>query len=159
MSDPTTFVYVTHIRTTPEKLWQALTAREFLRQYWIAGPGESDWRKGSALTWEVSPGEEFRDLGQVVLESEPYRRLSYTWHTYQREWGDWTDEEFAELVREKRSKVTFDIEQDGASVKLTVTHDGFVPGSQMLAGITAGWPKIVSGLKTLLETGESLALA
>jgi uncharacterized protein YndB with AHSA1/START domain len=112
------------------------------------------------VKWEI--GGDVRDLGQVVLESEPYRRLSYSWHNYQREYQEmfgWTDEQFAELVKEKRSKVTFEIEPAGGTVKLTVTHDDFVPGSEMLKGISQGWPMILAGLKSLLETGEPLTFA
>jgi uncharacterized protein YndB with AHSA1/START domain len=158
MTDPS-FVYVTYIRTTPEKLWQALTTREFLSQYWRGGPAGVDPEPGASVKWEI--GGEVRDLGQVVLAAEPYRRLSYTWHNYQREYMDlfgWTEEQFAELVREKISKVTFDIEPAGEVVKLTITHDDFVPGSEMLAGISAGWPMIVANLKTLLETGQPMPL-
>jgi uncharacterized protein YndB with AHSA1/START domain len=156
--DDATFVYVTYIRTTPEKLWQALTTREFLSQYWSGGPAGVDPQPGAAVKWEI--GGEVRDLGQVVLESEPYRRLSYSWHTYQREYQEmfgWTDEQFAELVKEPVSKVTFDIEPAGPAVKLTVTHDDFVPGSEMLKGISGGWPLILASLKSLLETGQPLS--
>ncbi len=156
MSD-TSFVYVTYIRTTPEKLWHALTTREFLAQYWEMGPAGVDPQVGSPVKWDM--GGEVRDLEQVVLESEPYRRLSYSWHTYQREWSEmsgWTEEEFAELAKEKRSKVTFGIEPAGSSVKLTVTHDDFEPGSEMLKAVSGGWPQILASLKSLLETGEPL---
>jgi uncharacterized protein YndB with AHSA1/START domain len=159
MSDPK-FVYVTYIRTTPEKLWQALTTREFISQYWSGGPAGVDPQPGSPVKWEI--GGEVRDLDQVVLESEPYRRLSYSWHTYQREYSEmfgWTDEQFAEMVKEKRSKVTFDIEPAGPAVRLTITHDDFVPGSEMLRGVSQGWPQILSSLKSLLETGEPLSWA
>ena len=156
--DDATFVYVTYIRTTPEKLWQALTTREFLSQYWSGGPAGVDAQPGAAVKWEI--GGEVRDLGQVVLESEPYRRLAYRWHNYQRDYQEmfgWTDEQFAELVKEKISKVTFDIEPAGPTVKLTVTHDDFVPGSEMLKGVSGGWPLILASLKSLLETGEPLS--
>jgi uncharacterized protein YndB with AHSA1/START domain len=159
MTDPK-FVYVTYIRTTPEKLWQALTSREFLSQYWMGGPAGVDPQAGAPVKWEI--GGEVRDLGQVVLEAEPYRRLSYTWHNYQREYMQtfgWTEEQFAELIKEKVSKVTFDIEPAGPAVKLTVTHDDFVPGSEMLASVSGGWPMVLAGLKSLLETGEPLALS
>ena len=150
-------VYVTYIRTTPEKLWQALTTREFLLQYWQMGPAGVEPQAGAPVKWDM--GSEVRDLGQVVLEADPYRRLAYTWHTYQREWMDmfgWTEERFAELVKEKRSKVAFDLEPAGSVVKLTVTHDDFEPGSEMLKGVSGGWPQVLAGLKSLLETGEPL---
>ncbi len=150
------FVYVTYIGATPDRLWKALTEPEFTRIYWGAAL-KSDWQVGSKVLWQHEPGEEYDDLDQVVLESDPPRRLAYTWHTYQwRHAGmfGWTEERFAELVKEPRSKVTFEIEPQGPISKLTVTHDDFEPGSEMLNAISQGWPAILSGLKTLLETGE-----
>lgn len=157
----TEFVYVTYINTTAEKLWQALTDPAFVRRYFDGGGPESDWAVGSPVRWSMT-GEQPRDLGQVVLESEPGKRLSYTWHNYQPEMKEmfgWTDEQFAELVTEPRSTVTFDIEPAGSAVKLTVTHSGFAPDSEMLKGISSGWPAILANLKTLLETGHTLPLA
>ena len=152
----TEFAYTTYIKTTPEKLWQALTDPTFTRRYWGAAL-KSDWKVGSPVLWQEGPDQEFRDLGQVVLEADPPRRLSYRWHNYQPEHAEmfgWSDEVFAELVKEKRSKVTFDLEPFGPWVKLTVTHDDFEPDSEMLKAIRDGWPPILSGLKTLLETGD-----
>jgi uncharacterized protein YndB with AHSA1/START domain/DNA-binding transcriptional ArsR family regulator len=159
------FVYTTYINTTPERLWQALTEPSFTRRYWGGAALESDWQVGSPVKWQNAPGEEIKDLGQVVLAAEPYRRLSYSWHRFQPEHAEyfgWTDEEFAELVKEKRSRVTFEIESYGAAVRLTVTHDDFDPDSQMYKAISGqlegsgGWPELLSNLKTLLETGETL---
>jgi uncharacterized protein YndB with AHSA1/START domain/DNA-binding transcriptional ArsR family regulator len=155
------FVYVTYIQTKPEKLWQALTEPAFTQRYWGVVL-ESDWKVGSSVLTQAVPGGEIRDLDQVVLESEPYRRLSYSWHNYQPEHAEmfgWTDEVFAELIKEKRSKVTFELEPVGSMVKLTVIHDDFEPDSEMLKGVSEGWPAILSGLKTLLETGEPLPSA
>jgi uncharacterized protein YndB with AHSA1/START domain/DNA-binding transcriptional ArsR family regulator len=154
--DKPEFVYVTYIETTPEKLWQALTDPAFTDRYWGGGTS-SDWNVGSPVLWQSKSGEPFKDLDQVVLESEPYRLLSYTWHNYQPEHVElfgWTDEVFAELVKEKRAKVTFELEQIGSTTKLTVTHDGFQGNTEMLKGVSQGWPAILSRLKTMLETGE-----
>lgn len=156
MSKPE-FVYVNYIKTTPEKLWQALTDPAFTRRYWGV-EFESDWTKGAPVTWRES-GAEMRDPEQVVLVSDPYRRLSYTWHTFTPEWAkahDVSDEALAALVKERRTKVTFDIEPTDSAVRLTVTHDDFEPGSAILEGVSQGWPEIVSSLKTLLESGEPL---
>jgi uncharacterized protein YndB with AHSA1/START domain/DNA-binding transcriptional ArsR family regulator len=156
----TEFVYVTYINTTPEKLWQALTDPTFTLRYWGIGL-QSDWKVGSSVRLQWGPGEEFRDVEQVVLESDPYRRLSYRWHNYQREHArlfGWSDETFAQLVQEPQSKITFELEPVGDTVKLTVVHDDFVPDSEMLKGIRDGWPEILSNLKTLLETNETLPL-
>ncbi|HTF52520.1 MAG TPA: SRPBCC domain-containing protein [Pseudonocardia sp.] len=157
----TEFVYTTYISTTPERLWQALTDPAFTSRYWGAEL-QSDWKVGSPVLWKEGAGE-FKDLDQVVLESEPPRRLSYSWHNYQPEHAEhfgWTDAELAELIKEKRSKVTFDIQPHGESVRLTVIHDDFEPGSKMYQALSGqlggGWPELLAGLKTLLETGETL---
>ena len=151
------FVYTTYIRTTPEQLWQALTDPVFTRRYWGA-TFESDWRVGSTYRWHQN-GATIADPDQVVLESDPFRRLSYSWHTFTPEWAEATgfDDEFrAKAASEPRSKVTFELEPIGETVKLTVVHDGFKPGSTVLENISKGWPHILSDLKTLLETGETL---
>jgi uncharacterized protein YndB with AHSA1/START domain len=103
------------------------------------------------------------DPRQVVLESEPYRRLSYTWHTFTPEWQEMArqkvgfDQQFLDRVAaEPRSKATFEIEDLGELVRLTVIHDDFEPGSEVLQTISQGWPHILSNLKTLLETGDTL---
>jgi DNA-binding transcriptional ArsR family regulator/uncharacterized protein YndB with AHSA1/START domain len=156
MSKPE-FVYVNYIKTTPEKLWQALTDPAFTRRYWGVEL-ESDWTKGAPVTWREN-GAEMRDPEQVVLVCDPYRRLSYTWHTFTPEWAKAhhvSDEALAELVKERRSKVTFDIEPADSAVRLTVTHDDFEPGSAILEDVSQGWPQIVSSLKTLLESGDPL---
>jgi uncharacterized protein YndB with AHSA1/START domain/DNA-binding transcriptional ArsR family regulator len=153
----TEFVYTTYIHTTPQRLWQALTDPAFTRRYWGAAL-ESDWKVGSTMTWEQS-GVTITDPAQVILESEPCRRLAYSWHTFTPEFGEafgFSDEFLATVSSERRSKVTFEIEPAGENVKLTVVHDGFDPGSTVLAGISGGWPAILSSLKTLLETGEAL---
>ncbi|MGH3380149.1 MAG: ArsR/SmtB family transcription factor [Actinoallomurus sp.] len=151
------FVYVTHIKTTPERLWQALTDPAFTRRYWGV-EFESDWTEGASMVWRER-GAETRDPEQVVLVSDPYRRLSYTWHTFTAEWAkamDVPEETLKAYAGEPRSQVTFDIEPTESAVKLTVTHGGFESGSEVLSGISNGWPAIVSSLKTLLESGEPL---
>jgi len=153
----TEFVYTTYIKTTPQRLWQALTEPAFTRRYWGA-TFESDWTAGSAITWEQN-GVTIADPAQVILESEPYRRLAYSWHTFTPEWArafEFSDEFLARVSSEPRSKVTFDIEPLGEKVRLTVMHDGFEPGSTVLESVSGGWPAILANLKTLLETGETL---
>ncbi|MFE0023926.1 ArsR/SmtB family transcription factor [Amycolatopsis sp. NPDC059021] len=156
MSKPE-FVYTTYIATTPEKLWQALTEPAFTRRYW--GPTfETDWKPGSTMAW-VEPEFTIADPEQVVLEAEPYTRLSYRWHTFTKEHAEThgLGEEFrAKAAAEPRSKVTFTLEQQGALVKLTVVHDDFEPDSIVLSAVSGGWPQLLSSLKTLLETGETL---
>lgn len=158
------FVYATYIRTTPDALWRALTDPAFTHRYWGAGL-VSDWQAGSPVLWQDAPGGEARDLGMVVLESDPGRRLSYSWHNYQPEHAaffGWSGEEYAELVKEKITRVTFLIEPMRSMVKLTVVHDGFQGDTEMLRAVSGrrsesgGWPEILAGLKSLLETGEPL---
>jgi uncharacterized protein YndB with AHSA1/START domain/DNA-binding transcriptional ArsR family regulator len=153
----TEFVYVTYIRTTPEKLWRALTEPVFIRRYFQGGGPDSDWTVGSPIQWKMSADDESHDWDQHVLAAEPPRRLSYTWHNYQPEMAEmfgWSDQRLTELRQEKRSKMTFEIEPVGSAVKLTVTQDDFEPDSEMLKGISGGWPGILSNLKSLLETNE-----
>jgi DNA-binding transcriptional ArsR family regulator/uncharacterized protein YndB with AHSA1/START domain len=164
--DETTFVYTTYIHATPEKVWQGLTDPAFTTRYWrhpkAGGVAMStDWAKGS--TYDVAYDEAglvIEHPEQVVLESDPYRRLSYTWHTFSPEWAaiHGFDEKTAAAWRaEPRSKVAFDLEEAGPGVvKLTVVHDGFVPGSEVLQGVSQGWPAVLGSLKTLLETGDPL---
>jgi uncharacterized protein YndB with AHSA1/START domain/DNA-binding transcriptional ArsR family regulator len=154
----TEFVYRTYIKTTPERLWQALTDPAFTSRYWGV-TFTTDWTAGAPVTWEQQ-GVRIADPAQVVLEAEPCRRLAYTWHTVTAEFGQafgFSEDMVTRLAAEPRSKVSFEIEQLGPMVKLTVVHDGFEPGSEMLQGVSQGWPAILSSLKTLLETGEALA--
>jgi uncharacterized protein YndB with AHSA1/START domain/DNA-binding transcriptional ArsR family regulator len=151
------FVYTTYIKSTPERLWEALTDPAFTSRYWGVG-FDTDWKPGSEMTWEEG-GRRTSDPRQVVLECEPGRRLSYTWHSFTPEWAEGAgvgEDVLARLRAESRTKVTFEIEPLGEMVKLTVVHDGFDPGSVMRDMISQGWPAIASGLKSLLETGEPL---
>jgi uncharacterized protein YndB with AHSA1/START domain/DNA-binding transcriptional ArsR family regulator len=153
----TEFVYTTYINTTPQRLWRALTDPAFTRRYWGA-TFASDWNVGSTVTWQEA-GVTIADPAQVVLEAEPYRRLAYAWHTFTPEWATThgvSEEVFAKIATERRSKVTFEIEPLGPAVKLTVIHDGFDPGSTVLEMVSGGWPRLLSDLKTLLETGNTL---
>jgi uncharacterized protein YndB with AHSA1/START domain/DNA-binding transcriptional ArsR family regulator len=151
------FVYTTYIQTTPERLWQALTEPAFTERYWAIS-FDSDWKDGSTMTWHTR-GVRIADPEQVVVESEPYRRLSYTWHTFTPEWAeslDLTDDARDRLAAEPRSKVTFEIEPLGEQVKLTVIHDDLEPGGMTGSLISQGWPRVLANLKTLLETGDTL---
>ena len=142
------FVYVTYIAATPDKVWQALTDGTLTRQYWYGRRIESDWKVGSTVTfwYHTEDGEAVSDRG-IVLESNPPRRLSYTWHV-----------EFADELRDEHpSRVIFEIEPSGKEVKLTLTHDEFEPGSKILDGVRSGWPAILASLKTMLETGKPLS--
>jgi uncharacterized protein YndB with AHSA1/START domain len=142
--DNSRFVYVTYIRTTPEKLWQALIKPEFTRQYWCDTTQESDWKPGAA--WRIMmPDGRVADSGEVV-EFEPHRRIVLKWR----------NEFKAQLKAEGYSRMTYELEPVGESVKLTVIHEIDVPGSQFIKAVSNGWPHILASLKSLLETGESL---
>lgn len=138
------FVYVTYIRTTPEKLWRALTDPAFIRQYWCGIGAESEWTAGSP--WKlVIPDGRVADSGEIV-EAEPGRRLVIKWRNEFR----------PELREEGYSRCTFTLEPVGQSVKLTVTHEMDRPESKFVQAVSNGWPHILASLKSLLETGESL---
>ena len=144
------FSYVTYIGAAPDRVWQALTDGALSRQYWYGRRVESDWKVGSTVTfWYDADGEEAVSDRGIVLESKPPRHLSYTFHV----------EFIDELKDEHPSRVTFDLEPVGEETKLTLTHDEFEPKSQALEGCRAGWPVILSSLKSLVETGEPLAIS
>jgi uncharacterized protein YndB with AHSA1/START domain/DNA-binding transcriptional ArsR family regulator len=155
--DTPSFVYTTYIRTTPEQLWQALTQPAFTERYWNI-TFDTDWKSGSAMAWHTR-GLTIADPEQLVLESEPYHRLSYTWQTHTPEWAqslNLTDEARGRLTAEPRSKVTFEIEPLGDQVRLTVIHDDLEPEGITGSLISGGWPRVLANLKTLLETGDTL---
>jgi uncharacterized protein YndB with AHSA1/START domain/DNA-binding transcriptional ArsR family regulator len=154
--DKPEFVYTTYIRTTPERLWAALTEPAFTQRYWDTEI-DTDWKTGSPMAWRHGPVV-VRDAEQVVLESDPPRRLSYTWHTFSEEWArTWDiDEELrSRIAAEPRSRVTFELEPDGPLVKLTVVHDGFEPGSTVAEMVSGGWPRVLAEMKSLLEGATS----
>jgi len=138
------FVYVTYIRTTPAKLWNALVDPEFTRQYWVETWQDCDWRVGAS--WKLMiPDGRVGDAGEV-LEIVPEKRLVLSWR----------NEFQPHLKAEGFSRMTYDLEPMGDTVKLTVTHDIELPNSKLIEGVSGGWPMILSSLKSLLETGESL---
>jgi uncharacterized protein YndB with AHSA1/START domain/DNA-binding transcriptional ArsR family regulator len=147
------FVYTTYIKTTPERLWQALTDPAFTRQYW-GTELISDWKVGSPVTW-IYGGVTVADPQQVVLEADAPRRLAYTWQTITPEFAravGFTEEYQRQVAAEPRSRVAFDLEPVDGLVRLTVVHDGFPEDSEVLKSVSGGWPMILSMLKTLLET-------
>jgi uncharacterized protein YndB with AHSA1/START domain len=141
-----TFVYVSYIRTTPEKLWSALTDDvEFMKQYWFGTYCESAWTPGSS--WKmVHPNGSITDAGEIV-EAEPPRRLVIRWQNQFK----------PELKAEGESLCTMELEPIGATVKLSITHTMEREPSKFIEAVSVGWPKILSNLKSLLETG-SIAL-
>jgi uncharacterized protein YndB with AHSA1/START domain len=142
--DKAQFVYVTYISTTPEKLWNALIYPEITKKYW-QHENVSDWKPGSKWEHRSSDKERVLRLVGKVIESSAPRRLALTWAF-----------PADEAHEEKHTRVTFDIEPYRDVVRLTVTHDLLDRGSEMLRGITEGWPKVLSSLKSLLESGRPL---
>jgi uncharacterized protein YndB with AHSA1/START domain/DNA-binding transcriptional ArsR family regulator len=159
MNDNTSdFVYTTYIKTTPERLWQALTDPKFTQQYWGVQM-DTDWKVGSDIVWHHDDVT-MAGPGQVVLEHDPYRRLAYTWHHITPEFAQavgLTDEQFEKTSREPLSRVSFDLEPTDDQVKLTVIHSGFEPGSEVRAMISEGWVQLISDLKSFIESTPELA--
>jgi len=138
------FVYVTYIRTTPQKLWQALIDPEFTRQIWCDTWQDCDWKPGSSWRLMIPDGR-VGDSG-VVLEIDPERRLVLSWE----------NQFIPELKAEGHSRMTYTIEPQGEMVKLTVLHEHPKPDSKLISGVSSGWPMILCSLKSLLETGQAL---
>jgi uncharacterized protein YndB with AHSA1/START domain len=136
------YVYVTFIRTTPEKLWEGLFSPEFTKAYWFGVTHVSDWKKGSPWKMVFEDGT-VGDAGEV-LEIEKPKRLVLKWRNEFR----------PELHAEGYSRCTFDIEPVGQATKLTVTHEIDKTGSKFIEAVSGGWPKVLSNLKSLLETGK-----
>ena len=141
MSGPK-FVYLTFIRTTPQKLWSALTDPGFTKQYWFGVHHETDWKAGSPWKLVFADGR-VADAGEIV-ESSPPRRLVIKWR----------NEFKPELKAEGYSRCTIEIEPVNGAVKLAILHEIDAPGSKFIEAVSGGWPLILSNLKSLLETGK-----
>lgn len=140
----TSFVYVTYILSTPEKVFEAITKPDIAKRYW-GHENVSDWRQGSK--WEHVKANDARTVELVgkVIEIAPPTRLVISWANQSQEQDP-----------EAYSRVTFGIEEFNDMVKLTVTHDDLVVGSGMANGVTKGWPIVLSSMKSYLETGKGL---
>jgi uncharacterized protein YndB with AHSA1/START domain len=138
-------VYVFHIATTPEKLWNALTQPEFTRRYWCETWQVSQWTPGS--DWRAMiPDGRIADSGRIILADKP-RKLVLTWE----------NQFLTDLQAEGHSTLTYEREQMSSSVKLTLTHEMERPKSKLIDAVSQGWPSLMSSLKSLLETGQPLA--
>jgi uncharacterized protein YndB with AHSA1/START domain len=135
---------VIYIRTTPEKLWHALLDPEFTRQFWVGTWQDCAWKPGAS--WKLMiPDGRVGDSGEV-LEIDPPRRLVLKWR----------NEFIPEMKAEGYSRMTYELEPQGTTVKLTLTHEIDKTDSKFIEGVSKGWPAVFSSLKSLLETGESI---
>ncbi len=141
---PPAHVFRTYIRTTPEMLWRALTESEFTTRYYFASTIESTWEKGAPYRMHI---DGMLAVDGEVLEIDPPRRLV---QSFRQHWDE-------NLAGDRTSRVTWEIEQQGPMCLLTVVHDQWTSSEGMYEQAAGGWPLILSGLKTLLETGEPLA--
>lgn len=139
-----TFVYVIYIAARPEAVWKALLDGEFTRQYW-GHENVSDWKPGSPWEHRRGGAEGTALVVGEVVEARPPHRLVITW-------ADPRDRD----RRERHTRVAFELEPVADMVRLTVTHDELDEGSEMQRRISQGWPRVLSSLKSLLETGRAL---
>jgi len=138
------FVYVTYIRTTPEKAWNTLMQPEFNKLYWFGAFMESEWKQGAP--WKiVLPDGRIADMGEIVEIEKPKKIVI-----------KWRNEFMPEMKAEGWSRCTIELEVAGDTVKFTVLHEIDKDDSKFIKAVSGGWPKILSGLKSLLETGKPL---
>ena len=137
-------VYEVYIRATPERIWEAITSAELTRQYYYGTEARSDWQPGSRLEYLYPDGRLAAE--GTVLEADSPRRVTMTFHAV---WDE-------EVAADPPVRMTWEIEPAGEMSKLTVVTDDLVPGSATARSFEGGVVYIVSGLKTLLETGEAL---
>jgi uncharacterized protein YndB with AHSA1/START domain len=136
------FVYVTYIRTTPEELWAALTTSEFMKKYWFGMNIETDWKVGSVWKLTFADGR-IADDGEIVEFDRP-RRIVLKWRNEFR----------PELTEEGYARCSIELEPQEGAVKLTIKHTIERPHSKLIEAVSGGWPRILSNLKSLLETGQ-----
>jgi uncharacterized protein YndB with AHSA1/START domain len=142
MSKPK-FVYVTFIRATPEKVWEALTKADLTEKYWFGYRVSAEGKPGDHMTAISPAGQQAHH--DPILESDPPRRLVYGWKPL-----------YKDMPRERPSRVTFELKPIKGQTRLTVTHDEFDEGSKIFEMISSGWPAVLSSLKSFLETGKGL---
>jgi uncharacterized protein YndB with AHSA1/START domain len=151
-----TFVYATYIRTTPEKLWQALTSGDASQKYWMGFRIELEQKVGGTIHIYPPKGSKNTcgDHEGKVLECEPNRKLVYTWNQ--------NDSPEVAAKRSGPSCVTYELTPMGNQVRFRLIHENLLPDDMEAnpnthRGINNGWPAVISSLKSLLETGEEIA--
>jgi len=137
------YVYVIYIRSPQQKVWDALTNPEFQKQYWFGGHQESDWKKGSS--WKMfMPEHGLTDSGEI-LESDPPNRVVIKWRN-----------EFRPHLKEEGwSRCVMELSREADLTKLMLTHSIEKEDSQLICAVSGGWPRILSSLKSYLETGRA----
>ena len=149
------FFYTTYIRTTPEKLWEALTSGDFSEKYWFGFRIELELKAGGTVRILPPKGmEQNGDHAGRVLVCEPFRKLVYTWNP--------KDKPEVAAKRTAPSRVTFELTPMGKQVRLRLIHENLLPEDvekdpNTFRGINNGWPAVISSLKSLLETGQAIA--
>jgi uncharacterized protein YndB with AHSA1/START domain len=140
--EKSSFVYVTYIRTTPEELWTALTTSEFMKKYWFGMNIETDWKVGSP--WKlIFPDGRIADTGEIFELDRP-RRIVLKWRNEFR----------PELTAEGHARCSIELQPQDRAVKLTISHTIERAQSKVIEAVSDGWPRILSNLKSLLETGQ-----
>lgn len=146
MSQPVTQMYEVYIRTTPQKLWDAITKSEYTRQYFFGGDVQSDFAKGSPYKYTFADGDPMHG-GEIVEVDPPHKLVT----TFVSQYGD-------DAQKDEPSRVTWQISQFGETCKLTLTHEHYSGQTATVEGTARGWQMVLSALKTLLETGKPLEL-
>jgi uncharacterized protein YndB with AHSA1/START domain len=139
------FVYVTYIRATPQRVWEALTTPEFMKRYFFGAVFDTDWKPGAPWRMVHADGS-VSDAGEVI-EFQPAKRLVLSWR----------NELQPDMAAEGHGRCIMDVEASGEATRLTITHTMDTPESRTIAAVSEGWPRILSNLKSLLETGQAVA--
>ena len=145
MSTTLQHVYRVYIRTTPERLWQAITDGDLTKLYFFGGAVQSDWRAGSVMRYASEDGQSL--LEGEIFEVDPPRKLVHSFIHH------WEGES-----KDPPSRVTYEIEPHGETCLLTLTHEHFAGETELAKSTQRGWSLILSSMKSLLETGQPLAL-
>jgi len=148
------YVYVTYIRTTPEKLWEALTKGDFSEKYWFGYRIETDWKVGAEFRLRAPDGNRDKNWAGKVLEYDPFQRLTYTSSLC-------SDHNEGADKRHGPTTITYELKAMGPMVRLRLIHENLIAGDfekdpDLWKGINNGWPAVISSLKSLLETGQQI---
>lgn len=138
------FVYVTYIRAPMATIFDALRLPEFTKRYWVGCTQASDWKPGAPWAIYAPDGRKFDD-GEI-LEIDPPQKLVLSWRHLNA----------PDVMAEGFSRLTYELVQEGSVVKLALTHEIGVENSKLIDAVSGGWPSVMAGLKTLLETGEPI---